>query len=180
MSIGYKFSKKQFIFTLSCIIALQVSFIHKKKIIYEKEATIVFQQHKKTIIGKQRGNQLIIYQAKKNENLSYLLAPIKQYENLNVVIKDSIPNILEHKENIILIMKDDEYSSIEGVNEKTIILLSNSPKINLDRILKNNTPKMIIADGSNYKSYINRWEKTCSKQKTPFFSTEQNGAFIIY
>ena len=180
VSICYKFSKKQFVFTLSCIITLQVSFICNKKVMHEKDAIIIFHQRKKTIIGRQKGKQLTIYQNKNSSSdLSYLLSPIKQHENLNISFKERIPNILKHKESILLVLKDDEFSLIERLNEKVIILLSNSPKINLDRILKNNTPRVVIADGSNYKSYINRWKKTCSKQKISFYVTEQNGAFII-
>ena len=59
------------------------------------------------------------------------------------------------------------------------ILLRDSPKINLKRLIDSIKPKQIIADGSNYKSYINYWKKTCKKQKTPFHQTEKKGAFII-
>lgn len=59
------------------------------------------------------------------------------------------------------------------------ILLRQSPKINLERLLKTFPQAEIIADGSNYKSYIDRWKITCAKQKTPFHSTYEKGAFII-
>ena len=64
------------------------------------------------------------------------------------------------------------------INEP-IILLRLSPKINLKRLINTLNPKQIIADGSNYKSYINRWRETCKKEKTPFHYTGQNGAYII-
>jgi competence protein ComEC len=44
------------------------------------------------------------------------------------------------------------------------ILLRNSPKINLEKVIKILKPKLIIADGSNYKSYVKRWQKTCTKK----------------
>jgi competence protein ComEC len=40
-------------------------------------------------------------------------------------------------------------------------------------------PKYIIADGSNYTSYVNRWKQTCLKRKLPFHHTGKKGAFII-
>jgi len=61
----------------------------------------------------------------------------------------------------------------------TIVILRQSPKINLERLLKYLNPKIIIADGSNYKSYLKDWEKTCLKNKTPFHNTLQKGAFIL-
>ena len=58
------------------------------------------------------------------------------------------------------------------------ILLRNSPKINLVRLIDSLKPDLIISDGSNFKSYQERWAKTCSKQKTPFHQTNEKGAFI--
>lgn len=58
------------------------------------------------------------------------------------------------------------------------ILLRNSPKINLIRMIDSLHPKLIIADGSNYKSYVAKWKSTCSEQKIPFHVTSEKGAFI--
>ena len=46
-------------------------------------------------------------------------------------------------------------------------------------MIKTIQPSLIIADGSNYKSYVNRWEKTSSKKQVPFHYTGQKGAFIL-
>ena len=60
-----------------------------------------------------------------------------------------------------------------------IILLSNSPKINLERLIDSLTPEQIVADGSNYKSYVARWKATCIKKKLPFHNTNEKGAYIL-
>lgn len=59
------------------------------------------------------------------------------------------------------------------------VLLRQSPKINLNRLIDSIRPKYIIADGSNYKSYIEHWEIICQKRKLPFHQTSKKGAFII-
>ena len=59
------------------------------------------------------------------------------------------------------------------------ILLRNSPQINLMRLLEYTKPQLIIADGSNYKSYLQRWETTCLEQKIPFHLTSRAGAFVL-
>ena len=59
------------------------------------------------------------------------------------------------------------------------ILLTHSPKINLERLIDSIAPKQIIADGSNYKSYISRWEKTSAKRKLPFHYTGEKGAYYF-
>lgn len=59
------------------------------------------------------------------------------------------------------------------------ILLINSPKLNINRLIDSLQPKQIIADGSNYKSYIARWNATCKTKKLPFFYTGKTGAYLV-
>ncbi|MBP0905475.1 ComEC/Rec2 family competence protein [Mariniflexile gromovii] len=59
------------------------------------------------------------------------------------------------------------------------VLLRQSPKINLNRLIDSLKPKYIIADGSNYKSYVEGWESVCKKRKLSFHQTSKKGAFII-
>ena len=64
-------------------------------------------------------------------------------------------------------------------NPGQVILLTYSPKLNLDRLLHNIKPRQIIADGSNYISYVKRWKETCSKNKVPFHYTGEKGAYYF-
>jgi competence protein ComEC len=41
-------------------------------------------------------------------------------------------------------------------------------------------PTQIIADGSNYKSYISRWKASCGKAKIPFHATGEKGFYRLY
>ncbi len=175
----YKFNKKTLIFTLSCFIILQLSFINEKKIIDMKNSLVVFHKNRKTIIGRQKGKIMTIHSKCEESQLDYIISPIKKNENLNVHIENQIPNLISYKKNILFIIKNDDYSMINGLNKNVIVLLSNSPKINLERFLENNAPKIIIADGSNYRNFVQNWQQTCNKRKTPFYSTEQNGAYIL-
>jgi len=59
------------------------------------------------------------------------------------------------------------------------LLLTNSPKVNLNRLIDSLNPKRIVADGSNYFTYVKRWEKTCQLKKLPFHHTAKQGAFPI-
>ena len=60
-----------------------------------------------------------------------------------------------------------------------IILLVQSPKLNLQRLLKTCRPKQIVADGSNFKSYIAYWKATCNKEKIPFHYTNEKGYYKL-
>ena len=61
----------------------------------------------------------------------------------------------------------------------TIVLLSESPKINLERLIRTEQPKQVIFNNDNYKSYVKRWEATCLKNNIPFHNISKHGAFIL-
>jgi competence protein ComEC len=58
------------------------------------------------------------------------------------------------------------------------LLLSHSPRINMERLLDSLQPLVVIADGSNYKSFVARWKESCKIRQIPFHSTSEDGAFI--
>lgn len=60
-----------------------------------------------------------------------------------------------------------------------ILILRASPKVNLERLLAGVKPKAVVADGTNYKSYIARWKATCRKLKIPFHATAEKGFYAI-
>ncbi len=84
--------------------------------------------------------------------------------------------ILHHKKLLVV-----DSLGVYNVNsfQPEYVLLRQSPKINLNRLIDSIAPKYIIADGSNYKSYIKQWEAICKKKKFPFHQTGKQGAFII-
>lgn len=60
-----------------------------------------------------------------------------------------------------------------------ILILRASPKVNLERLLNDLKPKAVVADGTNYKSYVARWKTTCRKLKIPFHATAEKGFYNI-
>ena len=45
------------------------------------------------------------------------------------------------------------------------VLLTDSPRINMNRFIDSIKPKKMISDASNYKSYVERWKVTCYNKK---------------
>ena len=60
-----------------------------------------------------------------------------------------------------------------------IVVLHYSPKINLDRLIQSLNPQIIVADGSNYPSFIRRWESSAQKYQIPFYNVNTQGAFVL-
>ncbi len=96
-------------------------------------------------------------------------APAIQIKPLN--------NLLCHNGNKVLVI--DSTASYSARMKPDVLLLIHSPKVNFERMLSELQPKQVIADATNYKSYIVRWAATCQKQKIPFHATAEKGSFRI-
>ncbi|PKH49255.1 competence protein [Tenacibaculum sp. Bg11-29] len=170
---------KQLLFLLFSIVLLQTSLLYNKIDREYKQEIIVFHKTKENLLGYRNGKLFKLLQY--GDTLkTYNNNVIKAYrinENIKSNFPPKIGNIIRYNSDTILII--DSLGIYDLALKKPIIILQHSPKINLNRLIETLEPKQIIADGSNYKSSLNRWKATCKKQKTPFHQTRQNGAFII-
>ena len=163
------------------LILFQSTFIYEKQQRLISDEFIIFHKSRFSMIGKRLGKQLEVYHSL--DSITFAKDKVlNQYKvgvgELNITSQNTIPNIIQFKEKRILIV--DSLGVYQLNNYKpAIVLLQQSPKINLVRLLDSLNPKMVIADGSNYKSYIKRWEKTCEQKNTPFHYTGQKGAYVL-
>ena len=144
-----------------------------------KNELIVFHKNRQSIIGYKNNSILNLYTSDSTLNMgnSY---PIKAYKVAKGITDYSViksPYIFKYNEKLILVI--DSLGIYPDSYKIDIILLTYSPKINLNRMLESLQPKMIIADGSNYKSYVKRWKKNCTKKNIAFHFTGTDGAYII-
>lgn len=171
---------KQLRFFLVSIILVQSVYIFKTFQRNDKEEFIVFHKSRKNIIGVIKSKELTVYHNIDSNKISSEKSIVAYRINENIKSKSSFkkPTFLKFKSDTILII--DSLGIYQFRNIKNpIVILQNSPRINLNRLIKKLNPKQIVADGSNYKSYINNWKMTCIKRKTPFHYTGQNGAYFM-
>jgi competence protein ComEC len=110
----------------------------------------------------------------------------KDYVITNYVVGNHVKSIQEDTIQSVYLLNKEKLLVIDSLglyNVKSFkpdyVLLRQSPKINLNRLIDSINPKYILADGSNYTSYIKRWEATCKNKKRHFHQTGKNGAFVI-
>lgn len=141
---------------------------------------VIFHKSRHSLIGHTHKNKLItshdfdsITQLKTHIIRDYCIG-----NHIKLVERDTFQPVYLLKDKILLVV-----DSLSTYNIKTFspdyVLLRQSPKLNLNRLIDSIKPKYIIADGSNYKSYIAHWEAICKKRKLPFHQTSKKGAFII-
>ncbi|WP_147678398.1 ComEC/Rec2 family competence protein [Algibacter pacificus] len=164
---------------LFAIISFQCAIIYNK---YSKPSNsfIVFHKSRYSIIGFSTKNTLKV--AHDLDSLSFLKTSIiKNYtvgNFINTVEKTNLQSVYMLKNQTLLIVDSLNTYNIKSF-KPDYVLLRQSPKINLNRLIDSIHPKHIIADGSNYKSYAEQWKRICKKRKLPFHNTNEKGAFVI-
>lgn len=135
---------------------------------------IVFHQNKQTIIGVKHARHLKIYSDSASvKRDSYWL---KNYLLLNRIDKTEFCTLknsyLINTKKMLVVDSTGVYlSNIQN----PIVLLSGSPDIHLPKLIKTQNPQLLIADGNNYKSYVERWRATAQRLNIPFHSTYEKG-----
>jgi len=173
----FKYSPKKLLFFLGSIIVVQSVLLIESKQRVSKEEFIVFHKSRYSILGERLGNQLTIYHTTNSNNHKFLNS-YKVGEKVSLNYTNQLKNIYSIKNKNILIVDSLGVYNIKQL-KNPIVILQQSPKINLERLIKVIKPMQIIADGSNYKSYMNLWEEVSKKENIPFYNTSKKGAFII-
>jgi len=141
-----------------------------------KKEVWVLHQTKNTVLFNRNGKNLSVLTS--NELTSRNL--IENYsigERIKTIEFDSLQNSYHVTNSSLLLI--DSSGIYPSRKKQQILLLTQSPKINLERLIAVDKPIEIIVDGSNYISYINRWKATCLKHKIPFHYTGEKGAYIF-
>ncbi len=141
---------------------------------------IVFHRHYMSTIGVLKNQKLKLYSSDTifNSNLNYLIGNYLTTNKASLDSLVSLKNTYNYKKQQLLIIDQQGIYNIESM-KPDVIILSNSPKINLNRMIDSLKPRQIVADGSNYTSLLDRWEKSCLQSKTPFHRTDKKGAYIL-
>ena len=180
ISFFVKRNQRRLVYALISIIILQGFVLYEEHQKRNKDEFIVFHKSRNTIIGERRGASLSIHHDLDSTFINQLnaITAYKVNQNVNVNTVVNIPDIFIFKDQKVLVVDSLGVYKISDFKNQTI-LLKQSPKINLERLIKELSPKQIIADGSNYKSYVKRWKTTSENFNIPFYDTSKNGAFIL-
>ncbi|MEX2349742.1 MAG: ComEC/Rec2 family competence protein [Flavobacteriaceae bacterium] len=160
------------------IICLQGIYFWNKSQTASQEL-LVFHKSRHTVIGYKNARNLNLYSNSlqdefRNEGF------IKNYKvgaHIKDVNLEKLPPYFEFDKKRIFVT--DSTGVFPKNGKVDVLIISESPKFHLDRVLDSLKPSLIIADGNNYTSYVKRWRETCTKRKLPFHHTGTEGAYII-
>jgi competence protein ComEC len=167
-------------FALIALFLFQTTFIVTRWNNQNQAEWIVFNIKKNTLITERTGEKVVAFcndsirkEIATNPTLkSYLIANFS-----SISTQKKIQNVFYFKDKKILIL-DSLGVYAKNINPD-IIVITQSPKLNLERLLQTYKPEMIVADASNFKTYIKAWEATCRKEKIPFHATGEKGFYRL-
>jgi competence protein ComEC len=165
---------------LTSVLLFQTLLIANHFIEQSKNELVIFNVKRKTMIGERKGEFLTLLSPDTLSKSNFEKQMLQSYIVANFIKKitfKKLTNTYFFNQNKILII--DKFAFYKSSLKPDIIVLRDSPKINMERLLSYCRPKIIIADASNYKSYVTAWKQSCLKTKTLFYSTYENGFYKI-
>ncbi|WP_369013511.1 ComEC/Rec2 family competence protein [Flavobacterium anhuiense] len=164
---------------LVSIISIQLAFIFTKAETETEEELIVYNEKNNTLISERLGRNIVLYSRdtidknmnKRNIN-SYLVG-----NSITLSKIKEIKNVLYFKNTKILII--DSTKAYSEKIQPDILIITQTSRINLDRLLLHIHPKIVIADGSNSNSIQKYWRNSCLKKNIPFHSTKEKGYYQL-
>ncbi|MFV8369067.1 ComEC/Rec2 family competence protein [Flavobacterium sp. LB2R40] len=173
-------SFNKLIAVLISIIILQLSYfkIHWK--ILNEQELLVFNSKNSTLITERKGEHILLYANDSLLNTAQQNRLLKSYRiaHLSTLLqKRQLSNFIYFNGKKIFVL--DSSGLYPENSAPDIILLTQSAKINLDRMLQKMKPKLVIADASNFKTIQKKWKASCEKQKIPFHATGEKGFYRL-
>lgn len=173
-----QFSYRALTATLASILVLISTFLWERHALAADEL-LVLHSGRKTLLAYKHANKLTAFSEKgiyEHTNTSALKA-FGRVNRVTTITEAPLPKFFKYRSRSILVI--DSTGIYPSILKPDIVFLIQSPPVHLERLIDELQPGLILADGSNYTSYVNRWRKTCKARKLPFHHTGSKGAFAI-
>ncbi|WGK65365.1 ComEC/Rec2 family competence protein [Croceiramulus getboli] len=179
---GVRFFKKPgidrfLILTFGLLIFLGILLIEIQP---KPDALVILHQNRKSLILMNRKNSLNIYTS---DSITHpmKLGPISDWVENRFTSQVTLQNWCNYFEiddrKILLIDRSGVYDL--NLPKMDYVVITQAPRIHFDRLVNTFPDAVFIADGSNYKRDVLRWQQTCRKKEIPFHNTYEKGAYII-
>lgn len=167
---------KTMVLFFSGLIIFQVWGIYKQSKAHQKESIILAHRSRNTILLHQLGDSLAIITSDPFHlgNITTDYAVAERIQKMDTVQLKNSYQIGQKKLFVV-----DSLTLFPIKVRPDYLLLTQSSKINLERVLDSIRPKKVFADGSNYPNLVNKWKATCAQKEIPFHHTGEKGFYMF-
>ncbi|HLW14540.1 MAG TPA: ComEC/Rec2 family competence protein [Flavobacteriaceae bacterium] len=163
---------------LSVVGMFFLSIVTISKLLHTKEEVWLLQDFGESLILQIHPTQITLFTNNPEVEATYLWARLSDVYAHREIHTQELPRLFKLGQQTYL-QVDSTAVYPDSVPEGSIVILQQSSRINLDKLLNDVSPKLLIADGSNYPSSVRRWQETCIKTKTPLIYTADKGAILL-
>ena len=160
-----------------CIVSFQV-FVKQIPALTSKNSFVVFHKSRHSVFGLQSNQHLEIHHDLDSINNQRMLVDYNIGAAIKTQSTDPIQRLYKIDDKLLLVVDSLGIYIVKSVKPQWV-LLRQSPKINLNRLIDSLQPELIIWDGSNYRTYQERWKLKCETKKIPFHQTSEKGFFRV-
>lgn len=168
------------VFAFISVLLFQSTLLITRWEIQNQKEFIVFNSWKNTLITERNGDKVTVYGNERTIDKLASNTVLKSYliaNNSSITGINKMQNLYYFNDKKIMVI--DSFGIYSKEINPDIIILRQSPKINLERLIQVNHPKLIVADASNYKTTIQLWKSICAKKKIPFHATAEKGFYKV-
>jgi competence protein ComEC len=169
-------SFKRTVALLTAVIGFQSWMLFSTFDTSQGEVLLLIHQNRNSIVFHQQGNQLTVHATNTETNqrteIDFMVG-----ERIEEVGYQDLKNSYSIGDKYLLVI--DSTGVYTSKKRPEYLLLTQSTKLNLERLIDSIQPKKILADGSNYRSAVERWRKTCIERKLSFHYTGEKGAYYF-
>ena len=143
---------------------------------HQKETIVLAHRIRNTILLHQLGDSLSVITSD-SDNIGTISTDYAVAERIQKVDTSVLRNSYQIGDKKLFVM--DSLGVLPLEEQLDYLLLTQSSKINLERLIDSIRPKKIFADGSSYPSVISKWQATCIKKEIPFHYTGEKGCYMF-
>ena len=173
-------SFNRMVLAMLTLIVFQITYFQTHGTVQNQTELVIFNTKKSSLIAERNGENITVYA---NDSLLKSVSKNKTFTSYSMgnfsslKAKKKLQNLIYFNGKKILIV--DSVAVYPKNSRPDIVVLTQSPKINFERFLQTTKPKMVVADGSNFRTIQKLWEATCLKQKIPFHATGEKGFYRL-
>lgn len=129
--------------------------------------------YKNSLVLTTQGDAGVAYYGNKTTKVVALAQRYQLMNRLDTICYKPLQNTYD---DLVVIDSIGVYTNI-GAHK--VIMLRQSPKVHLIDLIDSLQPIVVIADGSNYPSFVSRWQKTCAAKNITFHATASEGGYPL-
>ena len=173
-------SFNRMVLAMLTLIVFQITYFQTHGTVQNQMELVIFNTKKSSLIAERNGENITVYA---NDSLLKSVSKNKTFASYSMgnfsslKAKKRLQNLIYFNGKKILIV--DSVAVYPKNSRPDIVVLTQSPKINFERFLQTTKPKMVVADGSNFRTIQKLWKATCLKQKIPFHATGEKGFYRL-